>query len=358
MQRTTFAVLWWLVSLLAIPVSAAENVVFVTWDGFRWQELFEGADGQLLHKTFGGVADVDALRSAWWRDTPEARRKVLLPFIWSVLAEQGQILGDPSRNAAAQVTNGKKFSYPGYNEMFAGFADDRIDSNNKIPNPNLTVLEFLERRPGFGGRVAAFATWDVIEFVLNRERSGITVRVGWNPIQDEPLTPGQQRINQLVEELPRLWRGNEYDFLTYQAAREHLLKHKPRVLYIGLGETDEWAHARRYDLYLEAAHRADRYLRELWETLQSLPEYRDQTTLIVTTDHGRGKHPSDWTNHGKETPECEFIWAAALGPRVPARGVREGVNVTQSQFAATLAEAVGEDFLQAVPHAAPPIPWR
>ena len=46
---------------------------------------------------------------------------------------------------------------------------------------------------------------------------------------------------------------------------------RPRVLYVNYGETDEWGHARRYDRYLEAAQRVDRWMRELWETMQSLP---------------------------------------------------------------------------------------
>ena len=38
------------------------------------------------------------------------------------------------------MTNGKKCSYPGYNEIFTGAPDPRIDSNDKKPNPNVTVF--------------------------------------------------------------------------------------------------------------------------------------------------------------------------------------------------------------------------
>ena len=37
---------------------------------------------------------------------------------------------------------------------------------------------------------------------------------------------------------------------------------------------DEWGHGRRYDLYLDAAHNSDRFLAELWRTVQSMPEYK------------------------------------------------------------------------------------
>jgi len=346
--------------LLVVPpwqTEAADNLVFVTWDGFRWQELFGGADETLLNKDVGGVPDVPGLRSAFWRDSSHERRELLLPFFWGVVARQGQVFGDPARNAPSRVTNGKKFSYPGYNEMFAGYADSRITSNNKIPNSNINVLEYVHRQPAFGGKVAAFATWDVMEFILNRQRSGFPVQTGWTEIDDEPLTPGQRQVNEIVRQLPRLWRGNVYDMVTQQAAKEHLLKHRPRVLYIGLGETDEWAHARRYDLYLEAANRSDRYLKELWDLLQSLPQYQGTTTLVVTTDHGRGVG-RDWINHSASVVGAENIWIAALGPGVPSLGVRENVETTQSQVAATLAQLVGIDYSKAFAQAAPPLPLR
>ena len=138
-----FAALVAFVALASSPcrLRAAENLVFVTWDGFRWQEMFTGAEERLISKDFGGVSDAAALRKAYWRDTPEARREVLLPFVWGVLAKDGQLFGDPTRKAAARLTNGRKFSYPGYNEMFAGFADSGIDSNNKIPNPSLMLIK-------------------------------------------------------------------------------------------------------------------------------------------------------------------------------------------------------------------------
>ena len=107
------------------------------------------------------------------------------------------------------------------------------------------------------------------------------------------------------------------------------------MLFIGLGETDEWGHGRRYDLYLDAAHNSDRYPRRPLETLQAMPEYKDKTALVITTDHGRGATRADWTDHGENVPLAEFVWIAVLGPDTPALGVRANVETTQSQIAAT-----------------------
>ena len=344
-----------------LPDHAAEprrsqNVIYVTLDGFRWQELFGGAQEVYVAKD-SGVRDIKDIRDRYLRPTAAERRAALMPFFWNVVAKEGQVFGDPESNARARITNTHKFSYPGYSEMFVGFADDAgIKSNDKNPNPHTNVLEFLNGRPGFEKRIAAYATWDVIPFILNRERSGLFVHAGTGPIVDEPLSDRQRLLNDVIAETVVLWKGNGIDSLTMAAAREHLVKHKPRVLYVGLGETDEWGHGRRYDLYLDAASKADAFLRGLWELAQSLPEYRGKTSLVISTDHGRGGTVANWTDHGAKVDGAEFLWMAVMGPDTPALGVRRDVEATQSQIAATLAHLVGEDFRTASPQSAMPLP--
>jgi len=333
-----------------------QNVVVVTLDGFRFQEFFGGAEDAMMNKQFGGVKDLDGLKKRYSRATPEGRRMVLLPFIWGEIAKKGQIFGDRSRKAATRSSNGLKFSYPGYSEIFCGVADPSINSNAKKANPNLSVLEFLHTKPSYKDRVAAFCTWDVFPSIFRSERNGLKVHTDWKPIDDPPLTERQRAMNDTLAKMPRYWPDNGFDMISMEYAREHLLRHKPRVLYVGLGETDEWGHGRRYDLYLDSARNADQYLADLWTTLQKLPQYKDQTSLIITTDHGRGDTRVDWTDHGKNVPLAEFIWIAVLGPDTPPLGMRENVETTQSQVAATIAQLLGEDFSAASPKAAPPLP--
>jgi hypothetical protein len=337
-------------------VDGGPCVVLVTLDGLRWQELFGGAQEKLLDERAGGVRDMQALKDRFWRESPEARREALMPFFWSVVARQGQVFGDPDRNARSTLTNGKKFSYPGYSEMLCGFPDPRIDSNRKIPNPNVTVLEWLSRRPGFEGKVAAFGTWDVLYSIVNADRSRIPVVAGWQPLRDEPLSRAEKTVNAVLPELPRVWPDNTFDFVTTTGAIEYVRKHRPRVMYVMLGETDEWAHLRRYDCYLDATHRGDAFLRRLWATLQSMPDYAGRTSLVVTTDHGRGDTKLNWTDHGEDVEGAEFIWVGVMGPQTPPLGVRENVESTQSQVAATVAKLVAEDYHAAVTKSAPPLP--
>src|SRR4051794_7648851 len=71
-----------------------ENVVIVTLDGFRHQEVFGGAEEALIDGKAGGVEDAAGLERLYRRDTPEARREALLPFLWKTVAAKGQIFGD------------------------------------------------------------------------------------------------------------------------------------------------------------------------------------------------------------------------------------------------------------------------
>ena len=317
-------------------------MVYVTLDGFRWQELFGGAHEPFIAKD-AGVANVAAVKEKFWRDSAEERRETLLPFIWKTVAKQGQIFGDPTKNAAAKLENTHKFSYPGYSEMFCGFADDEgIKSNNKIPNQHVSVLELLNQRPSFKDRIAAIASWDVFPFILNQPRSGIYCYAGITPIVGDDLTDRERLLNDLIADTVVLWPDCQIDSLIMQASREYLMKRKPRVLFIGLGETDEWAHGRRYDRYLHAAHRADAFLAGLWNLLQSLPDYKDTTSLLIACDHGRGSTIRVWTDHGAKVEGAEFVWMDTMGPGIKPLGVRSDVSPTLSQIASTIAQLVGE----------------
>ncbi len=338
------------------PKHKTENIIFVMTDGMRWQELFRGADATLMNKENGSVEDVPALRKAYWRDTEEERRRALMPFLWDVVARQGQVYGNRAKGSDAYVTNGLNFSYPGYSETLCGFADPRVNSNDNVPNPNVTVLEWLNRQSPYHGRIAAFGAWDVIAAVFNPERSGLVANAGYEPFTAMRLNPRLELLNQLKADWPRMWDDEPFDAIPFYTALEYLKARKPRILYLSLGETDEWAHQGNYTEYLNAAHRVDAYLRVLWETAQSMKQYRGRTTLIFSPDHGRGDDPTEWKDHGEKVPSSKYIWMAFLGPDTPALGERANIPaVRQNQIAATLAALLGQDYASAVPNAGKPI---
>lgn len=331
------------------------NVFLITADGLRWQEIFSGAEELLMNKTNGGVANADALRKKFWRDTADERRRILMPFLWSSIATRGQIFGNQAKGSVARVTNGRNFSYPGYSELLTGRVDPAIDSNDKNPNPNVTVLEWLHGQSGFKNGVAAFACWDVFPYIINHQRAGFPVRAGWD-IVDAP-NAARENLLTTMRDTPRVWDNVIYDSFMFSEAMEHVRATKPRLTYLAFGETDDWAHDGRYDHYLKAANYFDRAIQRLWESVQAMPEYRGTTTFVITTDHGRGNAPKEWKNHGEKVVGSEFIWLAVIGPDTPPLGERSNIGpVTQNQIAATLAALLGEDFRAAFPGAGQPIP--
>jgi hypothetical protein len=180
---------------------------------------------------------------------------------------------------------------------------------------------------------------------------------GRDAVPEALSTPATDLYVDLRRNVQQFWEETSNDVLTWRNAREYLQKNKPRILRLGIGQSDDWAHARRYDLVLDYLHIADGMIADLWQTLQSMEPYRGRTTLIVTTDHGRGRTPVDWAEHDAGIPGCQDIWIAVIGPDTPAFGeVRDAAGVTQGTVAATMLQHLGLDWREFNPEAAAPVP--
>jgi arylsulfatase A-like enzyme len=169
-------------------------------------------------------------------------------------------------------------------------------------------------------------------------------------------TPQIDNLAGLRRQVMGLWEEGSNDVLTFRMAQAYLVAQQPRVMWLALVNSDDWAHADRYDRYLEYLHLADSLLADLWNTLQSIDQYRDQTTLIITTDHGRGLQGSDWAEHETTIPGSDDIWMAVIGPDTPGIGeVQEEGTAYQGQVAATMLQFLGIDYHLLSPEAAPPL---
>lgn len=337
-------------NVLIAQSKKSENIVVVTMDGFRWQEMFGGADSLLTFDT-AAVYSHDYVEKHFWAPTAEERRKKLMPFFWSEVASKGILLGN--RNYGNYVNNANPywFSYPGYNEIFTGYPDTSVNSNNKNLNKNENVFEFLNRQPEFKGKTVAFGSWDVFSFILNEPRAGFMVNDGFRDVPGT-LTDKQKLFNQLQHEMPAIFHdGERLDAATFNIAFEYMKANKPKLIFFGLGDTDEFAHAGMYDFYLDAAQKTDAWIKQLWDYIQSTPAYANKTTLIITTDHGRGLATGGgWKHHGTRIPESNQMWMAMIGPSVNAEGEsKQQTQVYQGQIAATIASFAGKEFKPAHP---------
>ena len=333
-------------TLISLNLRAQDDpkVILITLDGMRWQEVFGGADSVLIN-TEEIAGDVHMLKGAFWRPTKNERRETLFPFVWGTIAKEGMIVGNRWKDSKFEITNGMNFSYPGYNEILTGFADDEhIDSNDKNYNPNVTVLEVVNNQPEYAGKVLAFGSWDVFPYIINDERSGIPVNAGYRHALTENPTEAELLLNKIQDETPRRWWGVRYDTFTHNYMMEALKREHPKLVYISYGETDDFAHDDLYYHYLISANRTDQMIAELWKYLQSDPFYKNQTTLLITTDHGRGEGwnvENDWSGHGY----LPYTWFMALGNGVSAKGELEGGQTWYTnQVAATLANLLGVSY--------------
>lgn len=323
-----------------------ENVVLVTLDGLRWQELFGGAvDSMMTNPEL--TKDKEEVMAAFSADSPAVARQKLMPWMWSTVVKEGQLYGNRWLGNKVNCTNRFWFSYPGYNEILTGVSDPEIDSNAKKYNKNKTVLEWFFEKPDFAGKVAAFCSWDVFPYIINDKRSGIPVNAGFQKAEDEYLTYKEQFLNDLQDQIPSPWTTVRLDAFTHNYMMEYMKKHHPRLVYISYGETDDFAHDGRYDHYLKSAHQTDQWLQDLWEYIQSDPYYKGKTSLVITTDHGRGNSPMvQWKSHGTIYRGSDEIWVAAIGPNIKAKGeVKTDQRLFQNQIAKTVAKLLGYDYI-------------
>jgi hypothetical protein len=328
----------------AQPTSKTKNVFIITTDGFRWQEVFTGADSLLINnKKY--TADTSLANEMYWDATIELRRKKLMPFFWNVIAKKGQLYGNRLLNNKVNMKNLYKISYPGYNEILTGFADRRFVANAPVKNNNINILEYLNTQSSYSGKVVAFTSWNIFPYILNEGRSKLPVNSGYEILEEEG---GGDSTNNFINQVQQNITGKKhtrYDLLTFVSAREYIQAQHPKILFLGLGETDLSAHGSRYDLYLQQASMVDKLIADLWYYVQTDPFYKDNTTFIITTDHGRGNNTKSWHTHSPFRKGSGDTWLAMIGPGIiPSGEIKEDQQTYATQLVSTIALLLGEKF--------------
>ncbi|MCW3119807.1 MAG: phosphoglyceromutase [Chitinophagaceae bacterium] len=352
-----FVFCWIIFLIFSLPALAqnhkAENLLVVVLDGMRWQEVFTGADSVLVNNpTF--TKDKEDITRKFWDNDMHNRRKKLFPFLWETIAQQGQLYGNRLLGNQVNVKNPFQLTYPGFSEMLTGYVDPAITSNRQLISQSDNVLEFVNSQKDFQGKVAVFATSDLFPYLLNRQNSKLYI----NADTDTFTFAGSRfRLLNQMQRLSNRPTTERPDLLTYFAAIEYLKEYRPRVLYLALGETDAFAHEGNYDQYLETSFAEDRMIKELWDLIQTLPQYKNKTTILLTCDHGRGDSiKSQWRQHGPEIKDSGQTWLAVMGPGIPSSGEVDGKEqLYQAQLAATIGAVLGYDFKPKTHRAMPSI---
>jgi hypothetical protein len=332
----------------ATATKEAPNFFIITTDGLRWQELFNGMQDDIVNQKKFHRGDSNYLFNKYGGASPEARREKLMPFFWNTISTQGQIYGNRNKNNKVDVANNQWFSYPGYSEILTGYFDTAIQSNDYKPNPNSNLFAYLNKQDAYKNKIAAFAAWNAFDRILNEKVSGFPVINSSEPISSILKDEKSILLSNMLRDSYQPWRETEcLDVFTYYQAMHYLNTQKPKAMFISFGETDEWAHDGSYNHYLDAAHKVDAWIKEIWNWAQATPGYKDNTYILITTDHGRGFVDS-WTSHGAKIPGASSIWFALLGPDVkkigPLGEQTKDQQLFQKQLAATITKLIGQPF--------------
>jgi phosphopentomutase/2,3-bisphosphoglycerate-independent phosphoglycerate mutase family metalloenzyme len=285
-------------------------VVLVVLDGVRWQDVFGGADRALTRPQRG------ANPFAW------ASPRALMPNLQQLLETQGMAIGAPGHGAEMVTGGAQRISLPSYREIFTGKADPACQSNDCPQPPGRTVADDVYDESG-PRDVAVVSSWPNIARAASAEASRLVLTTGRRLVGRGDVLRADDVIASLLDAgmYASAFPGQgDYrpDALTARIALRYLATARPRFLFVGLGDCDEYGHRNDYRGYLGALHDADAFLGELGVTLEAMGARGRHTTVIVTTDHGRAY---DFRDHGMWHPESGRVWLVASGADVHGRGL-------------------------------------
>lgn len=106
------------------------------------------------------------------------------------------------------------------------------------------------------------------------------------------------------------------DFVTLKKIKQVIQDERPNLMLINFLEADATAHQNNWEGYVNGIRHCDEHVKELWDFIQNDPEMKDQTTLLVTNDHGRhlDGRKEGFKEHGDGCEGCRHISLMAFGP--------------------------------------------
>lgn len=302
-----------------------DNLIIVTLDGVAWDDVFGEAD--VLDRQF--------------------------------LAARGNLYGDRSKGNKVDVLNPSKTSYPGYAEIFTGNVEDITGNSPLREGNNKTVLEFLNERPGYNGHNIAVVARGVFPYYLFRPSVSVFpllnfekitfydetyfTRLVYRDLDDPDLNEMygiRKHHDSIMAEGMRMMPlvhtdVDLYEGLMYLGGKKIMSELQTRVNYFQFVMTDPAAHAGDRDSYLKLLHNVQVYLKDLIAYIDSDPFYRDNTSVLITTDHGRS---ADFTGHGRES------FVIILNPGLNAGIIEEEAQYYNAQLAQTMANLLGFEY--------------
>jgi len=302
-----------------------DHLVVMMIDGVRWQDIWEGPDRRFVmgNTALPKIAESEA---------------TLLPNLTRLARERGILIG--GEHSRLSVSSPHTISLPSYSELFAGRPPSC--ESNECPSTNETTfldtwLQFLPT-----AKLAVISSWSAIPRVAARKPGILYVSAGRSHNARFESLLGDVETNRLYARGASATAApgtDDYrpDVHTAELALSVLDKAAPDFLFLGLGDTDEYAHQNQYGRYLMALNYADSIIGRVDSWLLKQESLGRRTLFVVATDHGRA---NTFVNHGN-TPEAARIWALMSGSVVKTRGRPRMPDALLSDLAPTFRHHLG-----------------
>ncbi|MFZ5896362.1 MAG: hypothetical protein ACOY0T_35235 [Myxococcota bacterium] len=303
--------------------------VVVALDGVRWQEVFSGVDP--------GLAERASLPASERRSAHE-----LMPELHALIDAGAVALGAEGSEVYA---SGPDFvSLPGYSEILGGRRESRCVDNSCSGALVPTILDQCAELTRERWACAAIASWSAIERVAALDRSRVALSTGrYGGGDTRRVLSEDASTHALLQKAEHQAPYPGYadfrpDVHTARIALAYLKRHRPNVLFVGLGEPDEYGHRNDYRGYLASLTASDARIGEFSRALAELAKKGTRTALFVTTDHGRAK---SFAEHGARYPESARSFVVVAGSEAERFGVRQRGERRLADIAPTLREMFG-----------------
>jgi len=171
------------------------------------------------------------------------------------------------------------------------------------------------------GRTANMADRNKVEAELESAMEGSNYEgLGWNVFDAaDRLDPRvRSTIQAAIANFVKSGGPTSGDELTFFMTREVMRKFAPQVLVVALSDV-EAAHFGAYSLHLAGIKTADRLAYQLWQEIESNPDYSGKTTMVILPEFGRdpdGSSTNGFFNHRANVDSTRDTWMMTLGAAV------------------------------------------
>lgn len=259
-----------------------ENVILVMVDGPRQSETWQSTDRKYI------------------------------PMMDKYLAPQGIVI-------SAFYNNGVTFTVPGHVATLTGTYESISNKGEQLPT-----------KPSF------FQMWLKVSAAPKEKAWIITSKSKLNVLANCKEVGWRNSFNPSVDAADR------DDIVTYNTAKEIMQEHKPNLVLLHFRGPDTYGHAGNWEKYVESIAIADSLLYELWNFVESSEFYKDNTTMIMTNDHGRhlDQISGGFEHHGDHCLGCRHLNFYAVGPDFK-QGEISSIEREQTNILPTVAELMG-----------------